>query len=255
MEKTKYRLIIDKPRSAAENMAIDEAILMKRSEIGLNTLRLYSWRPSAVSIGYFQSIERVLDIEKSRELGVDYVRRISGGGAVFHDHGGEITYSIVVDQDSPILPKRVVDSYPVLCDGVIRALTCVGLQPKFSGINDIVVNGKKISGNAQTRRYGGVLQHGTILRKVRPDFMFSLLKITDEKMRDKAIKNFHERVTSLEKEGILISERDLVDALILGFSQALNVRFVKTTLSKEERLLAEKLKEEKYVSKEWNHKK
>ena len=63
MSKVKYRLILDSPHTAFENMAIDEAILMKRREIGIDTLRLYTWRPSAVSIGYFQGVQQVLGIK------------------------------------------------------------------------------------------------------------------------------------------------------------------------------------------------
>ena len=255
MSKVKYRLILDSPHTAFENMAIDEAILMKRREIGIDTLRLYTWRPSAVSIGYFQGIQQVLDLDAVKENRVDYIRRISGGGAVFHADGGEITYSIVTLEDNPLLPKKVVDSYPILSAGLIKGLRFLGLEPQFAGINDIIVNKKKISGNAQTRRHGGVLQHGTLLKNVNPELMFTLLKVSDEKMRDKAIKSFHERVTSLEHEGVTLSEQELMEALALGFSHALGASFLRTTLSAGELKLARKLREEKYETPEWNHKK
>lgn len=255
MSERKMRLIIDRPRTAFENMAIDEAILMKREEIGLDTLRLYSWRPSAVSIGYFQGVDQVLDLEAVKRHNVDYIRRISGGGAVFHADEGEITYSIVLRQDDPILPPKVVDSYPALCDGLIRGLRFLGLDPQFTGINDIVTNGKKISGNAQTRRHGGVLQHGTLLRTVDPELMFTLLKVSDEKMRDKAIKVFNQRVTSLEQQSANPEWKELVKHLVLGFKQALNADFVETTVSPEEMELADKVKKEKYQTREWNHRK
>jgi len=256
MPKVKYRLILDtSPRTAFENMAIDEAVLMKRKEIGIDTLRLYTWRPSAVSIGYFQGVDQVLDLDAVQKNSVDYIRRISGGGAVFHADGGEITYSIVVDESDPLLPKKVVDSYPVLSDGLIRGLRFLGLAPLFAGINDIIVNGKKISGNAQTRRHGGVLQHGTLLKSVNPELMFTLLKVSDEKMRDKAIQSFHERVTSLEHEGVTASEQEIMEALALGFAQALDASFIRTTFSSGELRLARELREEKYETPEWNHKK
>ncbi len=254
MTARKIRLLVDSPRTAFENMAIDEAILMTREEIGLDTLRLYSWAPPAVSIGYFQGLEQVLDLQAVSDYRVNYIRRISGGGAVFHDQGGEITYSIVVKDDDPLLPKKVVDSYPILCDGLIRALRFLGLNPEFAGINDIIVGGKKISGNAQTRKYGGVLQHGTLLWKVNPRLMFTLLKVSDEKMRDKAIQNFRERVTSLEGEGVEATEKELMESLTLGFSHALKAKFIRTTLSSGEIKLARKLREEKYSTKAWNHK-
>jgi len=78
------------------SMAIDEAILKLNSEgRSLNTLRFWRWQPSTVSLGYFQSLEREVDMQSAAKYGVAIVRRLSGGGAVFHDHDGELTYRVV----------------------------------------------------------------------------------------------------------------------------------------------------------------
>ena len=91
-----------------------------------------------------------IDIEACRGRGVDIVRRITGGGAVFHD--AELTYSIVIPEGHPLAPPSILDSYGLLCAGIIEGLKELGIKSEFSPINDIVSAGKKISGNAQTRK-------------------------------------------------------------------------------------------------------
>ena len=90
-----WRLLDTEPRDAFYNMALDEAIATARSKnLVPNTLRFFRWEPSAVSIGYFQSLEEEVDIPTCDKIGVDFVRRRTGGGAVYHDREGELTYSL-----------------------------------------------------------------------------------------------------------------------------------------------------------------
>jgi len=242
-----FRLINDGWRNAYENMAIDEAILMN----GIPTLRLYKWEPSAISIGYFQSIEEEVNLEECRKEGVDVVRRITGGGAVYHDSKGEITYSFVCPQK--MLPKKIMDIYALICASLANGLKYIGLDAKHAGINDIVVNGKKISGSALTKKYGNMLQHGTLLLKVDIQKMFSLLKVGKEKISDKEIKNVEERVTSVEREEGSTEEKKVREALIKGFEETMGLKFYKGELTEEEIKNAEKLRR-KYESREWNFK-
>ncbi len=243
------RLIRDTYHPAAYNMALDEALLRLSGE---PVFRTYSWEPSAVSIGYFQSIDEEVDLKTAERMGVDVVRRITGGGAVFHDRDGEVTYSIVLLHDHKAIKNSARESYKVLCEGIVEALKTLGLDADFAGINDVVVGGKKISGSAQTRKKWGVLQHGTLLYDLKPEVMFSLLKIPNEKMRDKMIKNIYERVTSLRHLGIKASRKDVEDAFVLGFSEVLDEEMEPSEPTEEEIALAKKLMEEKYGSKEWN---
>lgn len=243
----KWRLMIHPPRNAFENMAIDEAMLIN----GKPTLRFYTWKPSAISIGYFQSIEEEVNLEACRRYGVDVVRRITGGGAVYHDEAGEITYSIVCR--ASMLPADIMESYRIICSALAHGLKLMGLDARHEGINDIVVNHRKISGSAQTRRYGNVLQHGTILKRVDVDRMFSLLKIGREKIRDKVIKDVKERVTSIENEIGERSDEEIVRNLIKGFEEKMGMEFEEGELNDLEWEMVEKLRE-KYGSKEWNFK-
>ena len=183
-----WRLLKTGAGTAYWNMAVDEAMLIARAEGRCpNTVRLYTWRPSAVSIGFFQSLEREVDVEECRRMGVDVVRRITGGGAVFHDEHGEVTYSIVVPEEylkRSFPHSSIQESYELLCKGVLEGLKELGVSAEFKPVNDILVSGRKISGSAQTRRRGVILQHGTLLLKSDLKTMFRVLKVSGEKISD-----------------------------------------------------------------------
>src|ERR687893_3147276 len=175
--------------TAALNMAIDEALMENVDEVPI--LRIYRWCPTAVSIGYFQSMKEEVDLEKCSEMGVDVVRRLTGGGAVLHEF--ELTYSFITKE----YPQNVMESYRWICEAIVMSINRLGFDASFVPLNDIVIAGKKVSGNAQTRRNGILLQHGTLLLDVDVNKMFCVLKVPSEKLRDKLIKDVKERVTSL----------------------------------------------------------
>lgn len=248
------RFIDLETNSAFENMAIDEAIMMavKRQEAP-PTLRLYRWKPSAVSIGTFQSMNDEVDIEFCESNGIDRIRRITGGGAVYHDYEGEITYSIILPRGHPLVPDDIVESYRILCGGVIKALKKLHIEAEFKPVNDIVVGGTKVSGNAQTRRHSCVLQHGTVLLGLDVRTMFQILKVPAEKISDKMIADVRQRVTSIRdilKREVTFNE--LRDALMDGFSESLHLRLVSGKLSKSESEEAQRLLSEKYIRDAWN---
>lgn len=239
------------------NMALDEAVAMARSKnLVSNTVRFYRWKPSAVSIGYFQSMEDEVNTVACDERGIDYVRRITGGGTVYHDEEGELTYSIVVTEDHRLISKDFQRTYQVLCSGLVQGLNSLGIPVVFKQINDIVVGEKKISGNAQTRKMGVVLQHGTILRRVNPTIMFTLLKVPSEKIRDKLIKTVDERVTSIERYlGTEVRFEELKKVLRNGFEKAFKIKLIEGQLIDFENNLTSELIVKKYSSKDWNFRK
>ncbi|PNX48602.1 MAG: lipoate--protein ligase, partial [Thermoplasmata archaeon M9B1D] len=182
----KWRYLITEGNSAAKNMAIDKAVLVASSENKVSpTVRFYNWMPPAISIGYFQNLKEEVDLLKCEKSGVDYVRRITGGGAVFHEK--ELTYSIVIPESHPEISKNIMESYGRICGAIIRGLKQLGINSEYVPINDIIYNGKKISGNAQTRKLKTVLQHGTVILDVDVDKMFSVLRVPNEKIKDKMI--------------------------------------------------------------------
>lgn len=230
------------------NMGIDEMLLeFVREGKSWSTIRFYRWKPSAVSIGTFQSMEKEVNIEKCKDEGVSFIRRITGGGAVYHDYFGEITYSVIAPQS--YFPQGIRESYKFICDWIIDGLGLLGIEASFAPINDVLVNGKKISGNAQTRKEGILLQHGTVLFTTDLKTMFSVLNVSKEKVSDKMIKSVEERVTSVSKHS-RATIGDLAEALEKGFTR--DKEFEHGKLTKEELARAEALARTVYASDAWN---
>jgi lipoate-protein ligase A len=221
-------------------MAIDEALIESVGQVPI--LRIYGWRPAAVSIGYFQSMNEEVDFTKCKEIGVDIVRRLTGGGAVLHEY--ELTYSFI----SRRYPQNVVESYKWICDAIVISINRLGFDASFVPLNDIVIAGKKVSGNAQTRRKGVLLQHGTILLDVNVNKMFSVLKVPSEKLRDKMIQDVKERVTSLAGT----TYDDMATSLKASFAAKFEAKLIADTLCTEEISHARWLAERKYSNNEWN---
>jgi len=243
----RWRLLPYSENNAFLNMAIDEAI-SDSVQMGESppTIRFYGWRPAAVSIGYFQSLEREVDVARCSEAGVDVVRRRTGGGAVFHD--SEITYSIIGKEG--LFPKDIIASYRQICGSVINALAILNINSEFKPINDIITNGKKISGNAQTRRGGVLLQHGTLIYEVDVERMFSLLRVPDEKIKDKMIASVKERVTSIRQQKYVRRE-EVLSAMLEGFTRG--KEYGTGELSEKELGRAQELAQIRYKTKEWNN--
>lgn len=245
---TSWRVIPLGTNTAAMNMAIDEAVsnAVAKGE-SAPTIRFYRWKPSAVSIGYFQSLEDEVSIEECGRLGVDFVRRRTGGGAVYHDYEGEVTYSVIGPEG--IFPKDITKSYREICGWIISGLSRLGIAAEFKPINDIIAGGKKVSGNAQTRRGGVLLQHGTLLYDLDVRKMFSLLKVSREKISDKMIAAVEERVTCVKKQKDCSLE-DAYKAMLEGFTDGKKWAFGQ--LSEKEAADAKRLSETRYSNREWN---
>ena len=237
---SKIRVLETGYNNAALNMAIDEALIENIGDAPI--LRIYGWQPAAVSIGYFQSIRDEVDLEKCSKIGVDVVRRLTGGGAVLHET--ELTYSFITKQ----YPQNIMESYRWICETIVISIKRLGFDASFVPLNDIVVKGKKVSGSAQTRRKGVLLQHGTLLLDVDVDKMFCVLKVPSEKFKDKIIKDVKERVTSLA--GTTFEE--MASSLKTSFATKFDAKLLADTMSTEEINHAKWLAERKYNSREWN---
>jgi lipoate-protein ligase A len=243
--------------NAAMNMAIDEAILQARVEDKVpNTLRLYRWQPSAVSIGRNQNPQEQVYLETAQKLGVDVVRRPSGGGTVYHDYEGEVTYAVIA-KTADLGTGDITTVYTKIYSCIKDALRMIGSGCDFSEGNakncpNLTINGKKISGSSQTISRGVALQHGTILRIVDCDRMFQLLKLKDANCVQ-AAEIGKRNITSLQAElGHKMSPDTLANVLAQGFRIMLKVQMEQGELTASEQELAAKLYKEKYSNKEWN---
>jgi lipoate---protein ligase len=259
-----WRILKIETYNAAMNMAIDEAILRSRVANAVpNTLRFYRWKPSAVSIGRFQKLENEVNLENCRKLGVDYVRRMSGGGTVFHDTKGEVTYSVVANIKD-MGAKDITEVYSRIYAAVSEALGMMGIPTDYSpgdakNCPNLTVKGKKISGSAQANKNGIVLQHGTLLLDVDLPKMFTLLRVPWANSCMQVVNIAKGKITSVKGElGHDVTPETAANAVAHGFTVALNmqvvenVQSIESALTKHEHELADQLYKEKYALKEWN---
>ena len=237
-------------------MAIDEGLFrakIKNPKLP-NTLRLYQWQPSAVSIGKHQQISNEVDLDMVSSLGIDVVRRITGGGAVFHDNLGEITYSIIasVQEYEKYSEEQLFIS---LLKGLEAGFKGLGIQTTYDKIHcpSLFVNGKKISGNAQARHKDIILQHGTILYDYRPEVMYSVLKARPDKPRQRMIESVYAYVTTIKKE--LNKELDIniiSETIVDGFKQSFGVTsWIPDELTKEEKKSIKFYLDKRFLNKQW----
>lgn len=242
-----WRFVGPETWDAYMNMALDETCMeFVGSGESLPTVRFYEWLPSAVVLGYFQKIHSEVDVELCRQLGIDIARRTSGGGAMYLDTKGEITYSFIAPQH--MMPNDVNECYKKVCQHIIDALSSVGIHSEFKPINDIVVSGKKISGNALTRSSGATMVHGTLLYDLNLRDMFKVLRVSGEKVSDKHIENAEERVTCV-RHNAQATKDDVKKALIEAFSSDKDVVHDKWT--EQELKRARYLAENKHKTQEW----
>jgi len=269
-----WRFLNTGANTGARNMAIDEAILLAHAQ-GLvpPTLRFYTWEPSAVTLGYFQGLEKGIDLEGCRWAGVDYVRRLTGGRAVLHDR--DFTYSVVILEANPLVPKGILNSYKELSRGIMQGLNLLGVQAEVVALADdlnkrkkkdfsvacfdspswyeVVIDGKKIVGSAQTRKEGVLLQHGSILLDLDVGKIFTALRTPTEKIKERIKQEFPNRVISLDTVlGKKVVYEDLIQIMRQGFAKALGIKLLPGELTPGEIRLAEELLEKKYSSLEWN---
>jgi lipoate---protein ligase len=252
-----WRLIPLSTNDAFRNMAIDEAILNARVSGQVpNTLRFFRWQPSAVSIGKNQNPEDEVNLDVAKQLGVDVIRRISGGGTVYHDFEGEVTYSVIA-KTSDIGSNDITTVYTKIYEAITDALRLLGVPADFSSGDakncpNLNVNGKKISGSSQTITRGVVLQHGTLLLSVDLEKMFQLLKLRNA-CCTQAVDIAKRKITSIQDElRHRILPETVVKALEQGFRAIFKIQLEEDELTPNEVEIANKLYKEKYLTKEWN---
>ena len=239
-------------------MAIDEAIVAARiADRVSNTLRFYCWAPSAVSVGRFQDLSDAVRVGDCCQHGVDIVRRISGGGTVYHDNHGEITYSVVA-KENDLGTADVVYAYNKICNGLIEAARNLGIDANFSpgdqrNCPNLAVGGRKISGSSQYHKGGVLLQHGTFLLDVDLEKMFTYLRVPWAQTINDVVCVANEKITSVKKElNRDVCVHEAFETLVNGFQKDLEMKLVEGPLTEDEQQLASKLQEEKYSQDSWN---
>lgn len=233
----------------ALHLALDQVLT---EEVGAGrrrpTLRIWEWDSPAVVIGSFQSLANEVDLEAASRYGIDVVRRISGGGAMFMEAGSVVTYSLSAPGDL-VRGMSFADSYAYLDDWVLQALRSLGIDATYQPLNDISSPAGKIGGAAQKRLGGGaVLHHVTMSYDMDGDKMVQVLRIGREKMSDKGTVSAAKRVDPLRKQ------TGLPRSAIIERMEETFMRLTGATrgdLTNEELAAAERLVETKFATDEW----
>jgi lipoate-protein ligase A len=259
-----WRLIDTGPLNGPTNMAVDEALLTCFDpEKSTPVLRLYGWNPPALSVGRFQNVSEILDLERCRSDNVPVVRRITGGGVIYH--ADELTYSIVCAPHHLPHAATVKDSFRVLTAFLLRFYRSLGLPAEyatdvatngatlgertpfcFAGREsfDILVNSKKIGGNAQRRLQNAIFQHGSIPLYNRVDKGISYLLEKPANLTD--------TVSALADFGVEIIVEQLKETLIKEFSDGGKTDVTSSSLNDKENEYSGILANSKFCCNSWN---
>lgn len=237
-------LIINSPSTNAYfNIALEEYLLYSYPTQAI--FLLYINAPSII-VGKFQNTLAEINLEYVEENKIKIVRRMSGGGAVYHDLGNlNFSFHNLLGEDDFM-------DFSKFTQPVLNVLHQLDIPAKLEGRNDLLVDGKKFSGNAKLARNGKMIQHGTILFDSNMSILSDALKINPLKYKDKAVKSNRSRVINLKEylsDDITINE--LKQALIAEMMQ--NKDEVELyVLTSEEIAGVEKLVTEKYDTWDWN---
>jgi lipoate-protein ligase A len=276
---TQWRFISSGRQDPAYNMAVDEAILTAHSEGKVPpTVRFYGWNPATLSIGYFQKATDEINFEQLAQEGLGFVRRPTGGRAVLHDR--ELTYSIIVAENYPGIPRSVTEAYRVLSEGLVLGFRKLGLdaemvqlasdedKDKYASMGsaacfdspswyELVVEGRKIAGSAQTRQKQVVLQHGSILLDMDVDQLFRVLLFKNERLQERLRKQFVHKAVAIndlcrDLGRVPVTLTEVEAAFRSGLAEGLDVELHEDGLTAYEHSLAEQLMAEKYANETWN---
>ncbi|WP_017380081.1 lipoate--protein ligase family protein [Paenisporosarcina sp. TG-14] len=260
------------------NMALDEALLDWHSE-GLlpPVIRFYRWNPATLSIGYFQNVAKEINMEEVKKHNLGFVRRPTGGRGVLHEH--ELTYSVIVSEDYPNMPRTVTEAYRVLSEGLLIGFQKLGLDAYFSVPDteekksdlknpksavcfdtpswyELVVEGKKVAGSAQTRQKGVILQHGAILLDLDEDKLVSLFNYRSEEMKARVLRGISEKAVAINrilKTPATIEE--CIEAFKSGFAEGLNVNLEPYSLTNDQLEYVKALETRRYANDDWTYRK
>ena len=258
-----WRIIDSGTADGSTNMAVDEALLLSfQPGSSLPLLRLYGWDPPALSIGRFQDVDRELKSDLCRHDDIPVIRRISGGGAILHEH--EITYSLICTPDHLPHSASIKESFRVITGFLMDFYRSFGLTAAyaidaapdgdmlgqrtsccFAGREsyDITVNGTKIGGNAQRRMKQIIFQHGSI--PVSSDVARALNYLRIPHTGDL-------KATTLRRCGVTESYAGMKERLLTSFTGYFGIHIAPGPLTPAESSLAERLRRDKYLNLQWN---
>jgi len=246
----KWRIINEGEYSEAMHHAIDEVLTEKLEKGEINpTLRFWYRKMPSVPMGRFQAFEDEVEVEYTEEKGIEVVRRLTGGGAMFAEPGNVITYSIYIPKDK--VPEDFEESYEEMDRFAVEALREIGVEAEYAPLNDIVHETGKLGGAAQLRKEDAVLHHTTMSYDLDTAEMLRVLRIGKEKVSDKAVKSAEKRVSRI-KDHADVDRNEVIEKMIEKFVE--DKKHKNGSLTEEELLEAKSIAEEKFGSDEWTRK-
>nr|WP_099156839.1 biotin/lipoate A/B protein ligase family protein [Virgibacillus ndiopensis] len=252
-------------------MALDELLLNWHGAGKIPPiLRFYQWSDPSLSVGYFQNVEKTIDFAAIDHYKIPLVRRLTGGSAVLHHD--ELTYSIIIAENKSYIPASVREAYYVLSKGIFEGYANLGITVDYAekiessknrsavcferpALYELMANGKKISGNAQTRKQGVLLQHGSIPRSFNERMLFDIFHFPTEEIRTRKRHAFATKATTIGQETAKqISIDTMKNAFKKGFQTGLNIELFPIELTSDQWNEVYQLAETKYSTDEWNFK-
>ena len=230
-----FRLLDTPPMTAAENMALDEALLeLKGRGRTPNTIRFLQFSPRAILVGFHQSLAEEVRTGYCEAHDIHINRRITGGGAIFFDES-QLGWEVVCEKKFFDLGFVNNELFKALCGPVVTALGRWGLEAAFRPRNDIEIAGRKISGTGGTESDDAFLFQGTLLVDFDVDTMLRALRIPVEKLKAKEIDSIRQRVTCLRWElGRVPPLEEIKEAIRFGFEKGLRIKLEPGGLTEEE---------------------
>lgn len=233
-----------------KNDCLDPAFNLAAEEYLIDNLKesaFVLWRNKrAVIVGKNQNTAAEIDRAFCEKNGIDVIRRLTGGGAVFHDLGN-VNYTVIEENSA-----EKFNNYSLFTADVIGYLETLGVKAQLSGRNDILLDGKKITGNAQCVRNGKIMHHGCILYSADLSALSGALKVNPKKIESKGIKSVSSRVINIcEKLDSKITVEDFIKGLENYVQLKYNCKVRK--LSSEEKKKISELADKKYRTFAWNY--
>lgn len=230
------------------NLAIEE-YLLKTMDVEKDPFLLFYINEPSIIIGKNQNTAEEINTDYVDSNGIHVVRRLSGGGAVYHDLGN-LNYSFITVDDG-----NSFRNFRKFTEPVVHALQSLGVNAELSGRNDLMVEGRKVSGNAQFSTRGRMFSHGTLMFDTEVDAVVSALKVSKEKIESKGIKSIRSRVANISeflKEPMTVTEfRSAILASLFDGEE--NIQYWELTEQDWENI--RQLSKERYGNWDWNYRK
>ncbi|NVM55557.1 MAG: hypothetical protein HWN66_17755 [Candidatus Helarchaeota archaeon] len=234
-----------------ETQMVYEAVAISREKGLIPDTIIFCWpKDPLVCIGFHQEVEKEIDLDYCKKINIPIVRRILGGGAVYLD-AGQLFYQIIASEDNPKVPNTINKIFAKLLQAPILTYHDIGIPVEYKPINDIQIEGRKISGNGGGKVGNIDILTGNLILDFNYDQMVKILKVPSEKFRDKIASSLRERLTTILRETGKEPDKDnLMTLLKKNFEKVLEIELQESQLTKDETVILSDLRE-KYLSNDW----